>query len=79
MCEAPALLLADGGTAALNPPEWIGTLRPRMVLLFPPPGEVPGAAVIQELAGYTLLRTGHNGWIELSTDGEQLWVERERW
>jgi hypothetical protein len=29
--------------------------------------------------GYTLLRTDRNGWIELSTDGEQMWVEVERW
>ena len=30
------------------------------------------------LVGYTLLRTDQNGWIELATDGEQLWVEVER-
>ncbi len=28
--------------------------------------------------GYTLLRTDRNGWIELTTDGKQLWVEVER-
>jgi hypothetical protein len=28
--------------------------------------------------GYTLLRTDRNGWIQLSTDGEQLWIEVER-
>jgi len=27
------------------------------------------------LQGYNLLRTDRNGWIELATDGEQLWVE----
>jgi hypothetical protein len=30
------------------------------------------------LASYTLLRTDRNGWIHLSTDGEELWVEVER-
>jgi hypothetical protein len=29
----------------------------------------------ETLEGYTLLRTDQNGWIELSTDGEQMWVE----
>ena len=29
-------------------------------------------------AGGHLLRTDRKGWIELSTDGEQLWVEVER-
>jgi hypothetical protein len=27
--------------------------------------------------GYTILRTDRSGWIELSTDGEQMWVEVE--
>jgi len=29
------------------------------------------------LQGYTVLRTDRNGWIELTTDGEQMWVEVE--
>jgi predicted membrane metal-binding protein len=28
--------------------------------------------------GINSLRTDRNGWIELSTDGEQMWVEVER-
>ena len=58
-----AMLLADGGAAALNPLQWIEKLRPQ---------------VLEALKGYNLLRTDHNGWIELTTDGEQLWVEVER-
>jgi hypothetical protein len=27
---------------------------------------------------YTLLRTDQSGWIEVSTDGEQMWVEVQR-
>jgi len=27
---------------------------------------------------FTLLRTDRDGWIELITDGEQMWVEVER-
>jgi len=28
--------------------------------------------------GITLLRTDRHGWIEITTDGEKLWVEVER-
>jgi beta-lactamase superfamily II metal-dependent hydrolase len=38
----------------------------------------PAPATLQALVGYTRLRTDRNGWIELTTDGEQLWVEVER-
>jgi hypothetical protein len=30
--------------------------------------------MLELLQGYTVLRTDRNGWIELSTDGEQMWV-----
>jgi len=33
---------------------------------------------LEAIKGYTLLRTDRNGWIELTTDGEQMWVEVER-
>jgi competence protein ComEC len=73
-----ALLLADGGSVALNPQEWIEKLNPQVVLLSPAPGGEPDAEVIQALDGYNLLRTDRNGWIEITTDGDQLWVEVER-
>jgi beta-lactamase superfamily II metal-dependent hydrolase len=38
----------------------------------------PAVEVLDPLEGYTLLRTDQNGWIELATDGEKLWVEGER-
>jgi hypothetical protein len=38
----------------------------------------PDKALLDALAGTTLLRTDQNGWIQLRTDGEQLWVEVER-
>ena len=38
----------------------------------------PDEALLQALAGTTLLRTDQNGWIELRTDEENLWVEVER-
>jgi competence protein ComEC len=76
-----ALLLADGGYAPLNPPEWIERWRPQVVLLSVAAGDAqgrPDPQVLQAVQGYTLLRTDRNGWIRLSTDGERLWVEVER-
>lgn len=38
----------------------------------------PDAKVLDALKGYMPLRTDQNGWIELTTDGEQMWVEAAR-
>lgn len=76
-----ALLLAQSGYAPLNPPEWIASLNPQVALLSVEAGNrdsLPSLETLQALEGYTLLRTDENGWIELTTDGEQLWVEVER-
>lgn len=76
-----ALLLAEGGYAPANPPEWIARLQPQVVLLSVGAGDkdgLPSPETLQAVEGYTLLRTDQNGWIELTTDGEQMWVEAER-
>jgi hypothetical protein len=76
-----ALLLAGAGSAALNPPEWIANLQPQAVLISVSAAdrqELPSAETLDLLQGYTVLRTDRNGWIELSMDGEQMWVEVER-
>jgi hypothetical protein len=57
-----------------NPPEWIGKLRPRVVLLSASaedPRSQPDPEMLQAVAGYTLLRTDRNGWIE-TADGENV-------
>jgi beta-lactamase superfamily II metal-dependent hydrolase len=72
-----ALLLPEGGYAPLNPPEWIEKLRPQVVLLSAVAGDL-SPETLEAVQGYTLLRTDRNGWIELVTDGEQMWVEVER-
>ncbi|MBU2611467.1 MAG: ComEC/Rec2 family competence protein, partial [Chloroflexi bacterium] len=71
------LLLADSGYAPVNPPEWIATLRPQLVILSVAAGDpdgLPAQAVLDALQGITLLRTDRDGWITVSTDGEQMWV-----
>jgi beta-lactamase superfamily II metal-dependent hydrolase len=51
------------------------------VLLSVAPGDrdgLPAPETLDTLQGYTLLRTDQNGWIELTTDGRQMWVEVEK-
>ena len=75
------LLLAESGFAPLNPGDWIDDLAPQVVLLSVAAGDLeglPSPETINALEGYNLLRTDHNGWIELNTDGEQMWIEVER-
>ncbi len=38
----------------------------------------PAPEVMEAVEGYTLLRTDQNGWVELTMDGEQMWVEVKR-
>ncbi len=76
--EVTALLLAESGYAPANPPEWIEKLSPEVVLLSVAAGDRegrPDPEMLEAVDGYTLLRTDRDGWIELITDGEQMWVE----
>ncbi len=75
------LLLADSGYAPVNPPEWIAALRPQVVILSVAAGDpdgLPDQETLDAVQYFTLLRTDQNGWITVSTDGEQMWVEVER-
>ncbi len=75
------LLLADNGYAPLNPPEWITNLNPGLVLLSiaaDNPDGLPDSEVLEALLGYPILRTDLNGWIEITTDGQQMWVEVQK-
>jgi competence protein ComEC len=81
LADVTAVLLADSGYGPSNPPEWLAALNPQLVLISVAADDYegrPDPAVLQALEGRTLLRTDRNGWIELSTDGEQMWVEAER-
>ena len=79
--EVTALLLAESGYSPANPPDLIARLRPQVVLLSVAAGdrqELPSPETLEAIQGYSTLRTDQNGWIELSTDGDQMWVEVER-
>jgi competence protein ComEC len=75
------LLLADAGYAASNPTEWIANLNPEVVLLSVDAADengMPDSEVLESLKDFELLRTDQNGWIEITTDGTQMWVNVER-
>jgi beta-lactamase superfamily II metal-dependent hydrolase len=79
--QVSALLLADQGAAGVNPLEWLARLDPQVILLSVGVNDsrgLPDAEVLRALEGYSLLRTDQNGWIEITTDGEQMWVEAEK-
>ncbi len=73
-----ALLLADSGYAPLNPSEWIQKLNPQVILISVRAGDyngLPSPETLEVVEGYTLLRTDQNGWIQITTDGVEMWVE----
>ncbi len=75
------LLLADAGYAPSNPPAWLAALQPQLAVLSVAAGDpdgLPDQAVLDSLVGVTLLRTDRDGWIDVSTDGQGLWVEVSR-
>ena len=75
------LSLADSGYAASNPPEWITNLNPELVVLSVDAADqngMPDRDVLESVKDYALLRTDQNGWIEITTNGEQMWVNVER-
>jgi competence protein ComEC len=81
MRNLSAVVLAESGYAPLNPPGFLSYLNPQLALLSVATADrsgLPSPETIQTLEGYNLLRTDLNGWIEILTDGEQMWVKVER-
>jgi competence protein ComEC len=75
------LTLADSGYAPSNPPEWINQLHPQLIVLDVKAGDetgMPDEETMKTVEGYPLLRTDQNGWIHVSTDGKDFWVEAEK-
>ena len=75
------LSLSQGGYAPLTPPDLIQNLDPRLVVISVAAGDLnnrPDKATLESLSGRSVLRTDRNGWIDVSTDGKQMWVVVER-
>ena len=81
MRNISAVLLGESGYAPLNPPDFLSFLHPQLALLSVASADktgLPSPETLEALEGYNLLRTDQNGWIKLTTDGKQMWVEVER-
>ena len=75
------LLLSQSGYAPLTPSEWIQNLRPHLVVISVAAGDqngLPDQDTLDALTGYSLLRTDRNGWIEVTTDGRQMWTVTQK-
>jgi len=75
------LLIADSGYAPINPPEWIANLNPQLIILDVAAGDpdgLPHEGTLEVIKDYPLLRTDYNGWIEVTTDGTEMWVQAEK-
>jgi len=75
------LLLAQSGYAPLVTPAWLQNLHPQLVVLSVASADRdgrPSAGTMELLEDYPLLRTDQNGWIEVTTDGTQMWVTSEK-
>lgn len=79
--EVSVLILAESGYIPVNPEEWIAHLNPQLALISVAADDsqgLPSPETLQTLQGYSVLRTDKNGWIEFTTDGEQMWVDVEQ-
>ena len=75
------LVLAGSGYAPLNPPDWLEYLDPEVIILSVSAQDasgLPDTRLIESIRTPNLLRTDRDGWIEITTDGQQMWVEVER-
>jgi competence protein ComEC len=75
------LLLAQSGYAPLVTPEWVQSLNPRLVVISVAAADkdgLPPAETLEILKDYPILRTDINGWIEVSTNGRNMWVSSQR-
>lgn len=76
-----ALLLAESGYSPSNPPEWLFNLKPEMYILSVAAGDfdgLPSPGLLETLQDANILRTDSMGWIEFSTNGQEIWVSVER-
>jgi len=75
------LLIADSGYAPINTPEWINNLNPQLIVISVAAGDadgLPHQGTLDAVEDYPVLRTDYNGWIEVITDGTEMWVEVEK-
>ncbi len=75
------LSLAQSGYAPLSPVDWIDNLNPQMTVINVASDDkdgLPDQETLDALGSRSLLRTDQNGWIEITTDGKDMWVQAEK-
>jgi hypothetical protein len=72
-----AILLAGHGELQLNPPSLVKRLHPALILINSDTDD-PEKTSAFDIGDSTIMTTDQNGWVHLTTDGEQIWVEAER-
>jgi len=76
-----AVLLAQSGYSPANPPDWLTALKPQAVILSvaaADPNGLPSPDLFTTLKDANLIRTDASGWIDLSSDGQNTWINVER-
>lgn len=68
------LLLTDSGYVPLNPPEWISKIDPTTIWLAGDRNDL-GSELYDELGFHQLFDTNAHGWLRVSTDGQQMWLD----
>ena len=81
LAPVSVLLLSESGYAPLNTAEWVAHWNPQLILLSVAADDydgLPDQAALRAADGYPIKRTDLNGWVRVSTDGEQMWVQVDR-
>jgi competence protein ComEC len=80
LAPVTALLISESGYAPSNPPEWLEKLKPQIAILSVAAGDpngLPFAEVLSAFDKIKLIRTDQSGWIDLASNGQQLWITSE--
>lgn len=70
------LLLADAGYPPLNPAEWIRNLAPQVIWVAASE-EALSQETLAAVGGYALVRADEHGWLRVTTDGAQMWLQSD--
>lgn len=79
--EISVYYLADHGYQSSNPSAWMDNLHPQLLLLsvgIKDNRGLPDRGLMDQLGGYSLLRTDQHGSITLISDGKKLWIRVDR-
>jgi competence protein ComEC len=79
--RAVVMQLPSNGAQNATPPELLASVRPQVAVVIAEAGNrsaMPADPVIEALGATRLYRTDRDGSVEISTDGQQLWISTQR-